>query len=387
MAYRVLILHNYYSEKDGSSVALRGYLKDNKEILYYKILSRNVDYWDINIKEVHNWEEVRDELINEEYDIIHNFRILGYDLFQWTIKSLKKLGKSIKIITTINQRPSFVNALISPQEIKYSDKIVFIDSTAYNDSLLKFIPDFRKSRIYYCTSLFKDLYTNLYLERKSRVRNNVVKFGRGSTVNKCPEDMIDNFLKVRYDKKEFHIVGIPENSWVYNEASKYSNVITYPLLPNKEWLNVLKDMDIFLYQLPLSAYSSLDGTLGAAMLLGIPVVYYGPDAPKERFVNGINGFVAENKQQLIDYCTKLANDDKLRTKVGDAGRESTLKQFNWKDTVNSYNEIYGLNRETEKIKVPLSYRVFFFRKLFIPYFKWHFKDTFVEKIYRKIKHC
>lgn len=386
MAYKVLILHNYYSEKDGSSVALRGYLKDNKEISYYKVLSRNVDYWDINIRDVHNWEEVRDELMNEEYDIIHNFRIVGYDLFQWTIKSLKELGKSIKIITTINQRPSFINTLISPQEIKYSDKIVFIDSTAYNDSLLKFIPDFRKSRIYYCTSLYEDLYTNLYLKRKSRVGNHVVKFGRGSTVNKCPADMIDNFLKIRYDKKEFHIVGIPEKSWVYNEASKYSNVITYPLLPNKEWLNVLKDMDIFLYQLPLSAYSSLDGTLGAAMLLGIPVVYYGPDAPKERFVNGLNGFVAENKQQLIEYCTKLANDDRLRTKVGNAGRESTLKQFNWKDTVNSYNEIYGLDRETEKIKVPLSYRIFFFRKSFIPYFKWHLKGTIIEKIYRIIMH-
>lgn len=386
MGFKVLILHHQYTETDGSSIALRGYLKDNNDIAYYKVLSRKATFHDINIIEVNSWKDIRDELDKEDYDVIHNFRFIGYELFQWTIKSLKYLNKNIKIITTINQRPSYVGTLISPLEIRHSDYIVLIDSTAYNDPILKFIPNKRKQKIYYCTSENKNLFEELYLERKKRTDSDIVKFGRGSTINKCPLDMIDNFSKIDYDKKEFHIVGIPDRSWVKEQTIGKSNIFTYPLLPVKDWLNILKEIDIFLYQLPSNAYSSLDGTLGAAMLLGIPVVYYGPEAPKERFKNGINGYVAESTEQLIDYCTKLANDKELRHRIGEAGRQSTLKQFDWETTVKSYNELYGANKNYQKIRVPLSYKLLFFRNSFKKYFRWYLEGTIIEKIYRLIKY-
>lgn len=77
----------------------------------------------------------------------------------------------------------------------------------------------------------------------------------------------------------------------------------------------------FLYYLPLKAYSSIDGTLGEAMLLQKPVIYYGPEAPKERLIHGYNSLIANNKEEISVLCNKLAKDEEMRLQLGLKARE------------------------------------------------------------------
>ena len=64
------------------------------------------------------------------------------------------------------------------------------------------------------------------------------------------------------------------------------------------WLRLLNKFDVFLYHLPEKIYSSIDGTLGDAMLLKKAVVYFGPEAPKERLINGVNGLIAKTEEEI-----------------------------------------------------------------------------------------
>lgn len=362
--FKVLILHTYLSDNDGSSVALTGLLKDLDFIESYKILtlSNNLTTSELNVKEIKKFEDVNEEIMSNNYDLIHNFRLIGNNLINWTLKSLKINNLKIPVITTINQRPSYCLSLLTPSEIKNSYKLVFIDNTSYNNKLISFIPKDRRCVNYYCTSRNGQVLEDLYKKRLALKRNadEVVIFGRGSTLIKCPKDLLDVFQKIDIPNKEFHIYGIDKGSWLDQIASKSKNVRTFPLLPLKDWYDAIIHFDIFLYQLPKDAYSSLDGTLGIAMKLGVPAVYYGPDAPKERFKNGINGFVANTKKEFIEYATLLAKDINLRKRIGEAGRESTNKQFSWKTTYSIYYQLYKEAHNIEDIKVPLKYQIFYY---------------------------
>ena len=384
MKIRVLIIHEFYSKNDGSSVALRGYLHDNKDIDYL-VLARNVHSEDIKIKEIGCYNDVEEILRSEKFDVIHNFRLKGYTLFRWVLRSMKKLDLNIKIVTTINQRPSFVKCLLSPKEIEHTSVIIFIDNTAKKDSLLSFIPEYRKKCIYYCTSRM-DLFNLYYIKRKKvHKHGSHVIFGRGSSVDKCPRDMIDNFNAIPYKDKEFRIVGVPEDSWVMGNAAGIDNIKCIPYLSLEDWYEELMKFDVYLYQIPENSHSSLDSTLGAAMLMGIPVVYYGAEAPKERLKHGINSFVADRKEKIAEYCEMLAQDIDLRIKIGENGHQSNLKQFNWVNTVNSYNSIYSSNKNYRPIKVPLKYKLFFFRTSWRYYFEQELSYICQSRLYQYIR--
>lgn len=386
--YRVLFLQTNITATDGASVALKGFIKDNDRIISYKVLSLyNDGNTGLNVRTVTSWHDVKTEIDSGEYDIIHYFKTIGYVLFKWTYKALKYSKLRLPVYTTVNQSPSYKGLLLSPKEINSSEVIVFIDATAFNDKILYFIPKKRKRIIYYSTSDGKDLLNELYIKRSERLKasreSSHVVFGRGSTLIKCPEDMYDIFHKIEYRDKEFRVIGIPLNSNIAIEGKKYSDVSIWPTLPLDEWYNQLSQFDVFLYQIPELAYSSLDGTIGAAMILGIPVVYYGPEAPKERFVQGVNGYVAANKNEIPVYCQKLAEDPELRKRIGEEGRKSTLETFSWRNTVREYIKVWDL-RYKERIIVPLHYKYMFYRLSLIVLLKDWLLHTIVGRFYIKI---
>lgn len=361
--FRILFLHSFIGETDGSSLAIRGLLRDNKSIVHYKILSLHANgTLGLNVRIVSSWHDILDEIESGKYDFIHYFKIAGYSLFLWTKKALCKSSIKLPIYTTVNQKPSYKGLLLSPLEIQSSEKIIFIDSTAYADAVIRFVPVERKERIYYVTSSYSFL-EQIYQERcklKATPSPHII-FGRGSSASKCPMDMFDIFHRIPYADKEFRVVGIPPQSPIAIEGNKYDDVTVLPTLPTQEWYRKLMEFDVFLYQIPEDCHSSLDGTLGAAMRLGIPVVYYGSEAPKERFTHGIDGYVAKTKNDIPKYCQVLASDANFRRQMGEAGRISTLQKFSWQDTVRNYTRVWSTPPFENRINVPLWYRLYFWK--------------------------
>ena len=345
MSYNIIFCIETFNIGGGATIALMSLIKNNPDIKDYVIFCRNI---------IRNEKSLEGKIIvgkgndiitffqREKFDLIHWFKANGNCLFEDLIKEMCKYEWKIPILTTICQKPSCKSLLLSPCEILYSNHLVFIDKAAYNDALFQFIPNSKKSMIYF--GFGQELLEIIDKVRKNTpyIKTNQIIYGRGSSLNKCPKDMFDVFDKINHPKS-FIIVGGGKKQWIIREINK-RKMYDVKLIDNlryEEWIKVLNSFDVFLYYLPLKAYSSIDGTLGEAMLLQKPVIYYGPEAPKERLIHGYNSLIANNKEEISVLCNKLAKDEEMRLQLGLKARETTLENFSIERTIDAYNILYN----------------------------------------------
>jgi len=299
---------------------------------------RNFESIPLNISIVlMNGKSICDLFVQQRFDLIHWFKAEGSELFDDFCKQMIREDRLIPVVTTVCQYPREFKQRLTPNEIKYSQKIIFIDKHSLNKKLNNEILVQRKKMIYFGTKLSLDIQT-------TSSPHEYVLFGRGSSLNKCHPKLINWYHSIGIENKKFCIVGIGSNAeWLDVEVSKYrlnEFVEIIPHLPYNEWLDKVSSFDIFLYQLPLDSYSSIDGTMQAAMMYGKPIVYYGPEPPKELLIHGESGFIAKNKDEFVEYATMLANDAELRLKIGNNARERLQQYFDWQKTIESYKNIY-----------------------------------------------
>lgn len=374
--YKILFLTGAFSYGGGATAALISFIErmpfisPDSKIYVKKVLAycRNEKINSMIVSE--NGKNALLEFINGNYDFIHWFKSADYKIFSELLSARKKVSRNVPILTYVLQNPTYRYGLLTPKELKYSKHIVFIDKASYNNTLLSFIPDTCKSMIYCNFRTEQDIWNMDELGRTLNVKkdSNKIVFGRGSTLNKCPKDMFEKvFDRINCDNKKFVIVGHGIRYWIEDKIKdregKY-DVDLFDSLSYEKWIEKLLSFDIFLYYLPEDAYSSLDGTLGQAMFYGIPVVYYGPDAPKERFTHGYDGFVADTKDDIVKYCNMLASDPELRQKIGENGRKTNIEKFNINITLGDFENVYNAmidNNVNNQTKVPLSYLCYFYR--------------------------
>lgn len=352
----IIYLITKFEDGDGTTSGLTSQIRIDKDVLNnYLIVAKiiNTSNCTYNIASIKNKKLISD-FLKKGNVCIHYFKGASSNIL---MDMIALVGKQVPIIATICQVPSYHNLWLTPFELKNIWHFVFIDKAAYNNKLIKFLPNKVKSQIY-CSgfNIYKD-YSNV----PKREPDGKIVYGRGSSSIKCPKDMIDLFNKIDVPNKVFRIVGIEEDSWIREEAKKYSNVEVYGMLPGNEWIEMCNSFDVFLYQIPKDCHSSIDGTLGLAMLLGKPVVYMGSEAPKERFHDNKNGFVANNADEFVEYATKLGKDSMLRKKIGEKGRLSTICDFTPEERTKRYKEIYK-SLVHYQFNIPASYWLDFFLK-------------------------
>lgn len=381
----IIYLITLYEVGDGTSEAL------NKQVQYdkinyddYLIVTKKIISTEENlsITTINNYEKITEFTNKTCNTIVNYFKSRSSNIL---MDLLELIGYSIPIITTICQSPSYPNLWLTPFELKNSWHFVFIDKAAYNNKLINFIPEKVKSQIY--------LSSQRDIDFKS-IRNinngNKIVYGRGSSSIKCPSNMFEVFDRIDVPNKLFRIVGIEENSWITKEASKRNNVEVYGKLSKEKWIEMCNSFDVFLYQLPEDCFSSIDGTLGLAMMLGKPVVYMGCSAPKERFHNNQNGFVAESIEEMAHYATILGKDSKLRNEIGEQGRLSTINDFKPETRIQKYKELYQNIHTHTTFHIPYSYILFFLiknKKQTKEYIRGILRIKFktIYHIYRKLK--
>lgn len=332
---------------------------DSRKIICKNNYLGDISNLDIEVEEG-NGRFVFDTFIQAEYDLIHWFRAESALLFEELCMEMVAQKRILPIVTTVCQYPREFRLRLTPNEIKYNQCIVFIDKHAYACKFNKSILNDRKQMIYFGIHYDENLYTRY--NKLSPVGESVdVKFGRGSSLNKCPKNMIAWFSKINIPQKQFCIVGVGDKpEWLKKEITKYkleTNVEIIPHLNFEEWLLKVSSFDIFLYQIPLNSYSSIDGTMQAAMLFSKPIVYYGSEPPKELIEHGVSGFIANNKSEFIHYATLLATDIELRIRMGQKANERLLSEFNWKVTVENYKTLYQkvLSLEPTESVLPFQY--------------------------------
>ena len=110
------------------------------------------------------------------------------------------------------------------------------------------------------------------------------------------------------------------------------------LLPPSQIPLAIQSSDILVH---CSLREGLARTLPQAMLCGKPAVSFDVDGARE-VVNENTGRLIEpkNVEQLIEACAELIEDEDLRKKLGEQGRESVKKKFAPNTMVDIIEEVY-----------------------------------------------
>lgn len=362
----ILYLISYYDISDGSSNAVFSQLKiDQKLHGDYLVCCR----WKKKVQKDTNIIECTDidvlsDFLKREGLIIHYFKAITSDILDRVVSMLRKLEiRNVPILMTVCQSPSFPPYLLSPFEIHNVSHFVFIDKTAYADKVHSFIP-IQYTSLIRLASVSPERMIRTDISTTNKDKSKVV-FGRGSTLSKCPRNMFEVFDKIDVPNKFFYVVGIPKgDNWVRKEAEQRTNVAVYDIMPREEWETLCSSFDVFLYHLPNICHASLDGNISTAMLLRIPVVYMGCDAPKERFLNGQNGFVANDVDEMAYYATLLGSNEELRKRIGEEGRSSTIRMFPMSAREEGFTKLYSQISKPVNIHIPLSYYFLYFRSCY-----------------------
>ena len=354
-SYRVLFLIDYFDKNAGASGAMSRIINNDPILEDYMVLATKVGEIPegFKIKVIDSYTQIIEILNNNHFDFIHYYKANGRFIFPRMIRAIRGSKSNLPIITTVCQQPNIKNLYLTPSEIYYSSLLVFIDRTAYNCPLIKFISDDKKRFTYLGCS--EDLIRITQKLISTRKENNGVVFGRGSTANKCHKDFIKIFNSIDIKNKSFIIVGIKDKTKLKVEQN---NIEVLGVLSLSKWLEKCNEFDIFLYILPENAHSSIDGTLGHAMLLEKPIVYYGPDAPKERIQHGINGLIASNISEIPTLCEYLVRYPVKAKKMGKIARQTTIECFNFKRTLDNYHSFYSELQDTNHIMtthIPCTY--------------------------------
>lgn len=107
----------------------------------------------------------------------------------------------------------------------------------------------------------------------------------------------------------------------------------------KDTSKMLKAMDIFLLT---SLWEGLPRVIPEANLMKIPVIAFDADGIKEAIIHKKTGFLCSpgNINQIVNYCILLIDDNKLRKKMGEIGRDFALKNFNLHDMIIEIEQLY-----------------------------------------------
>lgn len=386
----VLMLIDRYQINGGASRAVKGHMHNwrdcGKGEAYIYTTSNSIVEDEIRTDVFFDTRDLLEIIEEKDINVIHYFKssrsLIKSSLLKKARKAVSKSHRYIPILTTVCQRPSYNNTILTTKDIKLSDHLVFIDNSAYNDALYNFIPEDRKTRIYFGSTAGTIQQMKEFAERKQKTEKFI--FGRGSTLNKCPKDILDVFDRINVPSKQFTIAGVHYDSWLGQLAEGRDDVKIEPPTSYLRWLEICSTFDVFLYYLPDDVHSSLDGTLGCAMLMEIPPIVYGGDAPKERIIHGENGFIASTKDDIVHYAELLYRDVELREKMGKTARTTMIKMFSSERTVSEYSEIYQmlLRGKREPISVPFSDVVHIFKKQYARTFWIRFYHSILEKLSR-----
>ncbi|MDT7885843.1 MAG: glycosyltransferase family 4 protein [Thermoproteota archaeon] len=110
-----------------------------------------------------------------------------------------------------------------------------------------------------------------------------------------------------------------------------------------ELYKALASLDVF------TTFAVQSETFGAAiveaMAAGLPVVVNGtpftPNAQTLLVDNGRNGFVTNSIKGYVDAILELYNNEELRIKMGEAGREKAVKEYHPRKIIPMYEDVYN----------------------------------------------
>lgn len=123
------------------------------------------------------------------------------------------------------------------------------------------------------------------------------------------------------------------------EDSKLKNISVTGWLGREDTIKKLSEADILIHY---SRWDVMPTAVSEAMALGKPVI--GSKAV-DQIKHGKNGFIAHCEKDLLQYTSKLIEDDKLITEMGKNARRTVTENYDIKEMVRKLENIYLTHRK------------------------------------------
>lgn len=150
-------------------------------------------------------------------------------------------------------------------------------------------------------------------------------------------------LGQKYPDVSFQFVGSPDpgNRFSVTEEFMRAQTSVHYLGQQNNIRHILSQSDIFV--LP-SYREGLPRTSLEAMSMGLPIVTTDVVGCRETVTEGVNGFLIppKNAQALAEAIEKLLLDSGLRLRMGKAGREKAVREFDIAQIIDRHLQVYGL---------------------------------------------
>lgn len=125
-----------------------------------------------------------------------------------------------------------------------------------------------------------------------------------------------------------NLIALTRNLNIENYVTFYGNRTDVNCL--------LSNADIAIFP---SEYEGFSLVLLEKMASGIPVVASNIDAFNEVIVNGVNGYIARNDDEYVNYICSLYHDYKLRGKIGETSI-TTANKYSNQEMIDNYTDFY-----------------------------------------------
>ena len=153
------------------------------------------------------------------------------------------------------------------------------------------------------------------------------------------------YLKILEEVLEYVVPKFNLKLLVIGAKKKYIEKINHDLIPwnDKTEIEDLQNIDIGLYPLPEEEWVYGKSGLKAIqfMALGIPVIASSIGTNFRVIDHGINGYLATNKQEWIDYIKLLSDNESKRKIMGEKAREKVLKNFSVDANKKNYLKVFN----------------------------------------------
>ncbi|MEW6102599.1 MAG: glycosyltransferase family 4 protein [bacterium] len=279
----------------------------------------------------------------ERIDIlhIHQGKIFWPSIFvKWLFFNKLKL--------VFHRRADKKSSLLSRRHYKFADKIICV-SKRVAENLIKFdkVEPLKISVIYTGMEIDEDLYNGCKIRKEYNIEDKIV-VGIVAGINK-PEGKGQRyllqaalFLKERYQNLHYLIVGdgsLKPELERYAYDMKIDDIVTFAGYRENVY-DFIKAMDIVV--LASCGTEALPGVLIEAHLLGKPVIGTDTGGISETFIDGKTGFLIPSRdiESLKRRLIELIEDESLRRKMGEAGKEFAKERFGVKNSCSEVKALY-----------------------------------------------
>jgi glycosyltransferase involved in cell wall biosynthesis len=292
--------------------------------------------------------------------ILDLIRVMNYDVVFIHREAYPIGGPFFETILSIRRKPfifDFDDAIFLPassrtnnfiERFKNPNKVAkIIEMSRYVIAGNHYLLDFALQYNRYVSIIPTPIDTQRYYPEVKKCNDEIVIGWIGSvTTLGFLDSMRDIFIKIskQFSRVKFKIVG------GHFFIDSLSNIISKPWSLEEE-IEDLRTFDIGIMPMPDNQWTR--GKCGFKAILymsmGIPCVCSPVGVNKEIITDGVNGFLADTKDEWIGKLSLLIENPQLRQRIGLAGRKTVEERYSVKVNVpkfleilhNVYREKYG----------------------------------------------